>query len=798
MEEKELEINNELSGLTIKELFYKYLRFLPWVVICLALSLLGAWLYLRYATQIYGATGTMLINSEQKGASRGNDKVEELISGNAKAVSIQNEMEVLKSKPLMQRVVKKLDLNIQYHAIGKIKEVNAYKRVPFEFEIVKLVDELRSFNLEISFDKNGSFQLDNGVSFKFDQLFENNYGIFRIVKKTDGEIAGKYKISYAHPQRTAAFLATAVKVAPKIAGTGILNVNIQSTSASMAADVINELMAQYDSLTIEQNNYSSDQTIAFIDDRLDKLKGEVDSLKAIEIALRQRDELFNVEIQSGDYLTKLRESGSLLTEQEYRIASIDLIDAYIKNASNRFTEVVPSSLGLEDPTLNELVMSYNKAQLERQTLINANIPEANPAVVEATGVIEKQRKSLIENLHNIKLAYLDKVSTIQKNNTGDKNYLQNLPLKVKELVEIERQAANKLTLYNLLEAKKEEAAISRASTVSSSKVVELARPNETPVSPNRTMIQLIAALIGLGLPILVIFAMELLNDKITSRNDIERNTNVPVLGEVGHSFADNTLVVGRTSRSMIAEQFRIIRSNLQYVLNKTEKPVILVTSSYSGEGKSFISTNMAGVMAVTGKKTIILEFDIRKPKVLSGLNMSKKAGISNYLVGKEELDNLIFPVPDTENFYVLPCGPIPPNPSELLLDTKVAELFTGLKQRFDVIVIDTAPVGMVSDAMTLGSFADCTLYIARQGYTVKKQIGLINELYTNKKLPRLSIIINDVKVKTGYGYYGYGRYGYGYGYGEKSGYYEEEQKPTRFWDKLFATINPLSWLKTKK
>ena len=224
---------------------------------------------------------------------------------------------------------------------------------------------------------------------------------------------------------------------------------------------------------------------------------------------------------------------------------------------------------------------------------------------------------------------------------------------------------------------------------------------------------------------------------------------------------------------MVSEQFRIIRSNLQYVLNKVEKPVIMTTSSFSAEGKSFITTNLGGVMALAGKKTVMLEFDIRKPKLFSGMKLSSKQGITNFLVGKAEMADLPIKIPGFENLYGISCGPVPPNPSELLLDSRVEEMFNWLKANFDVILVDTAPVGMVSDAMTLGKFADTTLYVVRQGYTYKKQVSLIDEFYHENRLPKISIVINDVKLKPGYGYYGYGRYGYGYGYG--GGYYEIEE-----------------------
>jgi len=239
---------------------------------------------------------------------------------------------------------------------------------------------------------------------------------------------------------------------------------------------------------------------------------------------------------------------------------------------------------------------------------------------------------------------------------------------------------------------------------------------------------------------------------------------------------------------MVAEQFRIIRSNLQYILNKVDKSVLLVTSSFSGEGKSYISINMGAVMALAGKKTIILEFDIRKPKIISGLGISKGTGITNYLVGKANLEDLIRPVPDQENLFVLGCGPVPPNPAELLLEQRVEDMFNWLRQHFDVILVDTAPIGMVSDAMTLSKFADATLYLVRQGHTFKKQVALIDEFYQENKLPKVSIIINDVKMKPGYGYYGYGRYGYGYGYGYGS-YYEEEAPPKDLFEKILGRLD---------
>jgi tyrosine-protein kinase Etk/Wzc len=801
MESPEQVISNksELWSLSLKDLFYKYVRFLPLFLVSLAFALLVAWTYLRYSTRIYGAAGTMLIKSEQQ--TTRNDKVEDIISGSNRTNNIQNEIEVLKSRPLMTRVVKKLKLEFGYTAIGKIKEFNVYKQSPFRIEAFEIADSSRSFSQEIKFINADQFRINNqDGNFSFGQVFTNSNGVFRLVKTSTPATGSEYNISWRPAESVAASLVGSIKVQPKTPGTGILSIGIQTTNAQMAADIVNNLMIQYDSMTVEQNNYSTDQMLHFIDGRLDNLKNELDSIQTILLNYQQKNNLINVETQSGMYFDKITEADKAINEQMARVSVADIIYEYLADKKNAYTNVtVPSSLGLDDVTLNELVAGYNIAQLERQSMLDGNIPLGNPSVKGVEGQIEKIRESILENLKNIKVSLNNSINALRRRSGAEQSELKVLPYKIKEYVEIQRQLNTKLALYTLLEGKREEAAITRASTISNSKVLDEAVISNTPVKPNKRTIQILAILLGIGIPALMIFIGEVINDKVSTRFDIERITAASILGEVGHSYSDKTLIVNKTSRSMVAEQFRIIRSNLQYVIPKIEKPVILVTSSFSGEGKSFVSTNMGAVLALTGKRTVILEFDIRKPKVLSGLNMSKRPGISNFLVGKAKMEDLILQVPEYENLFVLPCGPVPPNPSELLLDSKVTEIFTWLREHFDVILVDTAPVGMVSDAMTLGKFADCTLYLVRQGHTFKKQVALIDELYRDNKLPKISIIINDVKVKPGYGYYGYGRYGYGYGYGQGSNsYYEEETPPSNGFERFLLKLNPKRWFKRKR
>lgn len=787
--------NSELWNLSVRDLFYKYVRFLPWVIISVALALLVAYIYLRYATPIYSVGGTLLIKNEAQGG-RG-DKFDEIFI-NSRSQNIQSEIEILKSKPLMARVVKKLNLQFNYYAKGKIKDQNIYKTGPFLIEPFQLVDSSHSFTLRIRFNDNNNFRVnDDPLLIKPGQYFRNAYGIFRLNLKPFSTVGKEYYITYQPTPNAAAGLAGPLQVVPKSSGTGILLISLQTTNSQMGADVINALMDEYSTYTKEIKNITSDQMLDFIDGRIGLISYQLDSVQHLLLNYMEKNNIVDVENQTSGYYDRIKESDRVINQQELQLMDIDAINNYLLNRQNEFSKV-PSSLTVADATLDELISGYNKFQIERERLLDAQVPAGNPEVLQVEAQIRLLRGKVLESLANIKSSYNKTINELKKTSASAEGELKLLPFKTRGYYEIKRQVDGKQNLYNLLLEKREQTAISKASTISNSQVVENAAATSNPVKPNRRAVQMLAILIGLAIPSLFIFMREVLNDKVTTRFDIEKITTAPILGELGHSYSDKTLIVTKTTRSMVAEQFRIIRSNLQYILNKNEKPVILVTSSFSGEGKSFASTNMGAVMALTGKRTIILEFDIRKPKVLSGLGMPKRTGITNFLVGKtDNLDELIVPVPDHDTLFVLACGPIPPNPSELLLGERLKLMFDLLKEKFDVIIIDTAPVGMVSDAMTLGKQADCTLYIVRQGHTFKKQVTMIDEFYRENKLPKVSIIINDIKIKPGYGYYGYGRYGYGYGYGY-GGYYEEEQPPQTFFERFIEKLDFRKWFKKKR
>ena len=772
--------NKDLGNLSIKDLFFKYVRFLPVFLVSVALCLLGAYLYLRYTTPIYRVTGTLTFKTDDQ--NRGG-KFNDIFL--AKSVSdVQSEIEILKSQELMERVVDSAKLQTNYFAVGKIKTLNIYNGCPFRLNIIRLSDSFTSFKMNFIFPTENEFRVNKEPArFKFGDHFANVYGEFSLSRVFPGTASREFNVEWKSTSEQASIYAPMVRVAPKIAGSNIYNIQIDYQNSALAADIVNNLMVRYKDASIEDKNATIKQRLDYIIQQLARIDQDLDSIEAKRIMYVNEHNLSGYEEQLSSYFKEQIDADQRIKDLRQQNVTIDLMKEYLQDGMNNY-ELVPSALSLTDVTLAGTINSYNTMQLERKRMLEQKIPEENPQIQGKNAELEKLRTSILEALKNLKIAYNSSINDFYRRANEAIYKQKEMPAKVQRLQEMERERDSKLALFKFLQEQREETAMQQAATVSSSKVLTGAYPTDTPIRPNRRAIQLLAIILGLGLPAMYIFFQEIINDKVNTRYDIEKLTDVSVLGEVGHSYSSSSMIVSKTNRSMVSEQFRIIRSNLQYILNKIDKPVIMITSSFSAEGKSFITTNLGGVMALAGKKTVMLEFDIRKPKLFSGMKLAGKIGITNYLVGKAKMEELPIKVPGYDNLFAISCGPVPPNPSELLLDTRVDEMFVWLKENFDVIILDTAPVGMVSDAMTLGKFADTTLYVVRQGHTYKKQVSLIDEFYHENRLPRISIIINDVKLKPGYGYYGYGRYGYGYGYG--GGYYEIEEgqdTPKRFFSK---------------
>ncbi|MBD0287546.1 MAG: polysaccharide biosynthesis tyrosine autokinase [Flavisolibacter sp.] len=781
---------NEANEVNIKELFSKYIRFLPLFILSVALALLVAYMYLRYATPIYQSNCALLIKRDNTGGS--SDPFQQMFVLD-NSMNIQNEIEILQSRPVMDRVVEDLNLNFSYYSIGKIGETNLYNTAPFKIEVMEMTDSNAAFTLDIHIADEHGFRINEEKNIiSFGQAFKTGYGTFRLIRNAFYPTIDEYRISWLPTKAVASQLVSKLTVVPK-GTTGTLLISLEATHPVLAANVLNTLMQEYQVVTREDKNETNRRMLDFIDLRLKSVQKELDSVTGVLLAYQNANDMINPEAQSAAFFNRMETTTEALIGHQVQDNIARMIDSYLRDPKNPFNPV-PSNLGLADATLNTMIAAYNVAQLERKSLLDANVPVTNVRVQQKEAEIERLRVNILESLRNLRSSIALSVSRLQRTSDSVRGQMRRLPAKEQNLLEIKMQKELKQGVYNLLMNKREQTAISLAGTISNMKVIEEATLNFTPVKPNPRNVRLIAIAIGLVLPALFIFIIEVLNDKVNTRSDIEKVTAAPVIGEIGHSYAKESLVVRTNQRSVVAEQFRIVRSNLQYVLTHIEKPVILVTSSFSGEGKSFISTNLGAVMSLANKRTIVLEFDIRKPKILSHLGIPKKPGITNYLLGKVKVEDLPIPVPGYDNLFVLACGPVPPNPGELLLDTKLNELFQYLRQHFDVVVIDTAPVGMVSDAMTLSRFASSTLYIVRQGHTYKKQIILIDEFHSQGKLPKVSVILNDVKVQGRYGYYGKGNYAYAYG----SGYFDDEETTPTIMNTWFGWLDIKKWNKKKR
>jgi tyrosine-protein kinase Etk/Wzc len=770
-----------------REIVIKYLPFLPWVLASVFLFLLGAFLKLRYSPNIYNVTSTIIVKDQSSNGMK-SDKLDAVLFSQPNR-NLNDEIQLIRSRSMGKRVARSLGLGIQYFNQGKIisSQISANES-PFILNIISLKDSTVGFTLPVIVINEQEFSVNEmGPPIHFNQTFITNEGSFNLIRRPSSLSAFASKeffITYATAEQRGGELVSGLSAAQSGESTNILQLTYVTANPRIGIDIVNQWMKEYQQAGLEDQRQIAVNALRFINEQMDTVKYELGGVERNLQGYREKNRIFSPEQQSQNFFSTLSELEKELTTLGVKLQVVDNMFAYLNDTRNPYRKV-GSTLGIEEPSLAMQIGQYNNLQVQRETMLKTTTKD-NPMVIDLEAAIEKLRQDILQNLRNVRQAYQLSINNLKTKNQEAGKEVSLIPSKEKQLLDITRRQKILEELYSFLLQKKLETAISSASTISNVRVIEPAISSGVPVLPNRKGTYTMAFFLGLIIPSIIIFLLEYLNDKVNSRDDIQKVAKAPIIGEVGHSDEKVTLVVNRTSRRFIAEQFRIIRTNMQYVLPKQDKMVILVTSSSSGEGKSFISTNIGAVMALAGKKTAILEFDIRKPKIMSTLNLPRKTGITNYIIGKSKFEELPVQVPDVDNLYVIPCGPVPPNPAELLLDYRLEELINKVKSEFDIVIIDTAPVGLVSDAVMLGKYADATLYIIRHNYTYKKQLQLLNEVYSSQRLPKISLVVNDIKADGGYGkYYGYGGYGYtGYGYGYGSEYFDEKTIKQNFLKKV--------------
>lgn len=763
---------------SLRELVIKYLSYFPLFVLSFVICFGSAIMYIRYKVPIYKASVQVLVNNGGSNSYSQQDIVTQAVSG-VRPINLENEMQLIKSLKLLEKVVENGAFNVVYSKEGNIKTFDAYNTTPFKFIPLRIDDSTSSYTIKLKNISNSGGQIETKsgvINFKWNDSISMPPISFKLMKLKEEipTIIDPYVIKWKPFLRAAAEMQGRITVGTLSSKTSIIVLSVIGENRKRGEDFLNLLVQEISKSDVELKKEASVNTIEFINNRLDLVAKDLGDVELISTNAKKGSRFFETNDEYQYYQGRLIESEKQQESLEIEIATIGLIEEYVKNnKSVNKSKVIPSTFEINDNAFSGLVSKYNELQSrkERNDLV---IKEDNTIVIELDNEIKQVKISLLEAAANLRNAKNAKIKTFNSRFTTDMGLLSTVPDKERIRLDLNRQKQIKEKLYLYLLQKREETAIASISTMSNYQSMDGASSSSTPIEPKADQIRTFALAIGLLFPIAFIYLLDSLNDKITRREDIVNKTNIPIAGEISHVESNQTIVV-ENSRNMVAEQFRIFRSNLQFILpnhsNKDGATTFLITSSISGEGKSFISLNLAAVLALTGKKVALLAFDLRK---LKGLKLPEHIddytiGITNFLIGQtNDLTSIYKVLSKHPSLHIYNTGPIPPNPSELIISPRMDVLFKELKENYDYLVIDSAPVGLVSDSFSLSKYADSVIYIVRQRFTFKKQINFINDLKSSEKLTNMSIVVNDVNLAGRYGYYGYG-YGYGYGYSYRYG-----------------------------
>lgn len=774
-----LRMGEEEQSINVKELLAKYTFHWPVFVVGILICLVSAYFYLRYAEEVYSVNSTLLIKDEKRGAVAGaGDLLNDLdLFGSSKVV--ENEIEILKSRTLMRKVVDRLNLMITYKIEGRVRNSDAYFKKPVNIDALDIDSLSYGKTFILTFPTKTTYLLkshDIGENFTgpLNQIQRNKLGVYRISTNSNFENWKEPALSITinDPGLLVNQALDLLNITLASKQSTVLLLNFQTTVPQRGSDILNGLVQVYNEAALADKNRTTQSTIRFIDERLKLISGELTNVEKDVEGFKSSRGLTNISDDATAFLESVKANDVKLNEVELQISVIKDVLRYVN--SNSPQEKLPSTLGINDPVLLAQINQLAELQLKRDQLLTTT-QDGNPLLQPINKQIETTRAGIKSSVQNIARSLENTKTDLQGYNREYQGSIKKIPGQERQFISIKRQQTIKESLYLYLLQKKEEAALSYASVVADSRIVDPAYYSKTPIKPKKQITYLAAILLGLLLPIGYIYGKTLLNGKVENTSDITKLTCAPILGEIFHDEDAEPIVVSATSRKAIAEQFRAIRTNMQFLHGKKEPgkgKVTLMTSSMSGEGKSFVSSNIAAALAISGKKTVLLELDLRKPKVSRYLGLGNKTGLSNYLIGKAEIKEIIQPTPVNPNFFIIGSGPTPPNPSELLIQPEIEQLLEYLRNNFDEILIDTPPIGLVTDAQILSRLADATLYLVRQDVTFKDQIKNLEELYMNKKFPRLYVIFNGIKLG---GSYGYGN-GYGYGYG----YYSDDNTRKQF------------------
>ncbi|WP_116126095.1 GumC family protein [Lewinella sp. IMCC34183] len=746
-----------------------------WFVLAIAACIGAAWLHLRYATPVYQARTTMLIQEQSGGQGGLSKQVIASELGFENTYVIDNEIYMLRSHYLMERVVNLLGLDISYIHLGSVRDIEIYQ--PKNFGLVLLDtaatvvaggsdESIQYGSVMVRFDNANTFSLirygGDTTSVAYGEPFQiGNRNFAMAVDPNDVPYDDQaiYQVNVMNPFNVASGYQGSLGVS-QVGKSGVVGMTLMDPVPQKAKDILNALVTVYEQQIVEEQSETGGKTLAFLEERLDYVTDELYEVES-DVANFKRSANLTVDLQSqgADYLAQMNTADAQLAELQIRRDLIQDISNTLEQTGDGY-EMLPVSSEIISGVLAQLITEYNTLIFEREQRLESVTPD-HPMMATYNEQLEDLKRNIDRSVRSLLRETNERVAKIEERIRPLQAQMNRMPANEQRMLQIMRQQTIKQNLFMFLLEKREEAALTIAAQVPNTRIIDRASSSSVPISPNRPAIYLLAIGMGLFVPGSVIFLRELLGTRIGTEKEIMKFMPYPVVGRIIKTSDHHQVIVTKTNRNGAAEAFRLLRTNLGFLLsNDQQSSVIMVTSSVSGEGKSFIATNLSAALALSKKRVVVVGLDMRKPKLAEMVTDEKldhkATGLSNYLIGKSTYEEILRPTAQ-EGLSLITSGPLPPNPAELLMEDRMATLIENLRRDFDVVILDAPPVGVVTDGLLMKEFVNITLFITRIGVTPKKSIGYINEMIEAGKLPRVNLVINGINPKASYGY-GYGYY----------------------------------------
>lgn len=777
---EQFEQENQEKPINWRELYEKYVVYWKWVVASIVLAMIIGFFYNRKQPNVYELSSSVLVVDQSKnGGMNEMSMLKQLdnIGVSSSTSLVNNENQVITSTVLMKRVVNLLELYTTYTGTNFLKETDLYTDSPLHVKLdsLFLANLQKPIVLEITPD-NGQLSIEgsyDGTTFKLhaDRLpavLNTPAGRITIALRPGKSFPeDKISVGITNPNSVARYYATKALTSEITKQVDVINLTLKVSNVQKGKDILNTLTNIYNQDAIEQVNRSAINTAVFIDGRLKLLSGELGDVEKNVENYKQANQLTDIDADSKVFLNRNNDFYQQRTVIETQLNLIRYVEDFIKNPVNRYA-LIPN-LGLTDVGLVAVIQKYNELLMTRER-ISQNTSDENPTLKALSQQIQAARKSIQGSITNSQKGLEIANKDMDRQNNLAMSKIKDMPRQEREFIEIKRQQQVKETLYLFLLQKREEASLTMAVTVPKGRILNT--PDDaTLVGPHSAILMAVFFFLGLIIPLLVVFIRDMINTTVMSRAQVEKLTDVSILSELGHNTTGEIILDHTSNTDSNAELFRLLRTKLQFALDFPTQKIILVTSTVPGEGKSYVAINLAINLSMSGKKVMLLGLDLRKPQLKKHFNLTNELGISSYLSGHEtDYKKLIQKAGKFPTLDIITAGVIPPNPNELLMNERLDTLMAELRKGYDYIVIDTAPVGAVSDTFLIDRVADISLYICRVGYSDKRNLDFLNHVKAEKTLSRPYVIINDMNMESKYYYHR----GYSYGYGNYYGHKKEK------------------------